>query len=178
MTLSGGSSTVVLTNRTRGPDLNGVQCAYEPRTRRTISSAAARSASNRSRAVGPSFALSASVDTASPINALSAVAAKVCPLLLSVYAAIRPSGVTSNARATPATRASSMVRRIGGRALRHVLLPFPPRHGSKKRLGVLVSRHSKDVGCGTPFDDQPIFHDRDLLADVCGNPQIVCNEQH
>ena len=73
MTLSGGSSTVVLTNRTRGPDLNGVQCAYEPRTRRTISSAAARSASNRSRAVGPSFVLSASVDTASPINALSAV---------------------------------------------------------------------------------------------------------
>ena len=104
--------------------------------------------------------------------------AKVRPLLLSVYAAIRPSGVTSNARAAPATTAFSMVRRIGGRALRHVLLPFPPRHGSKKRLGVLVSRHSKDVGCGTPFDDQPIFHDRDLLADVCGNPQIVCNEQH
>ena len=36
----------------------------------------------------------------------------------------------------------------------------------------------EDVRRGALLDDYPIFHDRDLLAHVRRNPQVVRNEQH
>lgn len=54
----------------------------------------------------------------------------------------------------------------------------PPRRGGKEGFRVLVLRRAEDSVRGAVFNDPPLRHHRELVADLRRDAQVVGDEEH
>ena len=57
-------------------------------------------------------------------------------------------------------------------------MPIAPRDGAEQFASVGVARRGKKVGGLPLLHDAPALHDGDPVADLCGNAQVVGDEEH
>src|SRR5258708_8838642 len=73
----------------------------------------------------------------------------------------------------PAPSSAGSIRRVdGGRR------PIPARDRIEEHACVGVARRAEDLGGQPLLDDDAFLHDRDAVADLCRDAQIVSDEEH